>query len=68
MFAENNKTKYTHSSSAGRNALLMERSEEKGQTGHSWQEGNSHANNYILQQWYAEGHLWTYNTLNLLRG
>ena len=42
-----------------------ERSVEKGQTGQSWQEGDSNANKHILQQWYAEEHLWTHNVSNL---
>ena len=42
-----------------------ERSVEKGQTGQSWQEGDS---NHILQQSYAEVHPWTHNMSNLLSG
>ena len=45
----------------------MTRSVEKGQTGQSWQEGDSNGNNHTLQQWNAEEHLWTHNTSNLLR-
>ena len=37
----------------------------KGQTGQSWQEDDSNANNHALQQWYAEEHLWTHNASNL---
>ena len=42
---------------------LRERSEEKGQTGRSWQEGDSNTNNNALQQWYAEEHLWIPNNV-----
>ena len=36
------------------NHIVNERSDEKGQTGRSWQEGDSNANNHALQQWYAK--------------
>ena len=29
-------------------------------------EGDSNANNHALQQWYAEEHLWPYNTSEYL--
>ena len=51
-FAENgakNKKHPVSGSSAGKKAL-WERSEETGQTGQSWQEGDSNANNHALQQ------------------
>ena len=46
----------------GQKCIVKESSEEKGQTGQSWQEGDSYANNHTLQQWYAEEHLWTHNS------
>ena len=36
-----------------------------GQTGQSWQEGDSNANNHALQQWYAEERLLTDHTSNV---
>ena len=35
--------------------------EENGQTGQSWPERDSNANDRTLQQWYAEEYLWTHN-------
>ena len=50
-------TKKVSGSSADRNTLLMREVREEGQTGRISQEGDSHANNHALQQWYAEEHL-----------
>ena len=50
------------------NRVVKERSEEKGQTGQSRQEGDSNANNHTLQQWCAEEHLRTHNASNLFSG
>ena len=44
---------------------IWDRSEGKGQTSQSWQEGDSNVNNHTVLQWYAEEHLWIHNTLNL---
>ena len=47
---------------------VRSRQEEKGQTGQSWQEGDSNANNSTLQKCSVEEHLWTHNASNLLSG
>ena len=62
-----NKKHPVSSSSAGKNAFLLREVVEKSQTGQSWQE-DSNANNHTLQQWYAEEHVWTHKTSNLLSG
>ncbi len=66
-FTENGlkKRKYPVSgSSVGKNGShWCQRSEENGQTGLSWEKGNSNSNNhsYKLSMYYVEEHLWTHN-------
>ena len=61
-FADNDggKKHPVSSSEAGKNALLLREVRGEGPPScQSWAEGDSNANNHILQQWYAEEHLWT---------
>lgn len=53
---EKNKTKQkaVSVSSVGEKGLLWERSQENGQTGSSWQEGNSNWNNHLIAQWHIK--------------
>ena len=53
--------KHLVSSICGKKREVNERSDEKGQTGQRWQEGDSHANDQTLQKWYPEEHLWKVN-------
>ena len=51
-----------------KNALLMrgvigEKARLVDLTGRTWLEGDWNANNNTLQQWYAEEHLWTHQSL-----
>ena len=46
-------------------ACSWERSAEKVQAGSGWRECYNNSNNHVLQQWYAEDHLWTHNVSNL---
>ena len=59
------KKKFSKQQFCQQKRIINERSEEKSQTGQSWQEGDCNANNHALQQWYADEHLWTLNSSNL---